>query len=171
MVPAQIIGPPLAVAQTVLFLAAALHDVATRTIPNRLVLGIGGTEIICQFLAGSTSSAMMAAAAILTFAAFCWRQGYLGGGDAKLIAAACLVVAPDQVISLILATAIAGGFLSIFYIALKSICIEFPHAARPPARWLVARILRVERHRLRHKITLPYATAIAAGTLFVLWRG
>lgn len=171
MAPAQIIASPLLAAGIFLLLAAALHDVATRTIPNRLVAGVACTGLACQFMAGNAVPAGIAGAAVLAVSLAFWRRGYLGGGDAKLLAAAALMVPANQILSFILTTAVAGGVLSLFYLVMKGLCAAPRPTTKPAARSLIARILRIERWRLRHGIALPYATAIAAGTVFVLWRG
>nr|WP_294521374.1 A24 family peptidase [uncultured Rhodopila sp.] len=167
----QIITMLLPAAGILLLLAAALQDIATRTIPNGLVAGVAGIGVIRQIVEGSVSPSLLAFAAVLIAALVCWRGGYIGGGDAKLLAAASLMVFPGQVVSLIPAIAISGGLLSLLYLTLRPLWTEHRPATKPRTGWLFARILRVERHRLRHGITLPYAAAIAAGTIFVVWRG
>nr|WP_294505512.1 A24 family peptidase [uncultured Rhodopila sp.] len=154
-----------------LLLAAALQDIATRTIPNGLVVGVAGIGFIRQIVEGSALPGLLAFAVVLIAAILCWRGGFIGGGDAKLLAAASLMVFPGQVLALIPAIAIGGGLLSLLYLIVTPLCTSRRPAAKSRARWLFARILRVERHRLRHGITLPYAAAIAAGTIFVVWRG
>jgi prepilin peptidase CpaA len=167
----QIVTTQLLAAGVLLLLAAALHDIATRTIPNSFVLCIAGTGFIRQILQGSIMPGLAAFVLVLAAAIFCWRRRYIGGGDAKLLAAASLMVPPGQVMSLILAVAVAGGCLSLLYLSLRWLCTRPRAAAIPRSRRPVARFLRMERYRLRRGITLPYATAIAAGTIFVLWRG
>lgn len=161
----------LLAAGILLLLAAALHDIATRTIPNGLVLGVVGVGLSRQTLTGETLSALAVAAIVLGVTILCWRRGYLGGGDAKLLPATSLMVPANQVMALIAATAIAGGVLALLYLVAGRVFSPQPLGLKRNSRHLAGRILRVERRRLRRGITLPYATAIAAGTLFVLWRG
>jgi prepilin peptidase CpaA len=158
-------------AGVILLLAAALHDVATRTIPNGTVLGIAGIGIAWQGLSHTLSAGLTAGAVVLVAGLLCWRCGLLGGGDAKLTAAASLMVPAHEVIPQVLAIAIAGGWLSMVYLILRRLLRTPGRATETARRSIPARILRVEHRRLRRGITLPYAAAIAAGTLFVLWRG
>jgi prepilin peptidase CpaA len=161
----------LLLAAAVLLLVAAVQDVATRTIPNRLVLSVAAVGMALRILAGGAVPSLLAGSAVLAAGMVCWQRGYLGGGDAKLLVAASLLVPASQVIALVLATAVAGGLLGLVYLFLRRFCVR-PRFIRGPTPELIpARILRIELWRLRHGISLPYATAIAAGTLFILGRG
>ena len=89
----------------------------------------------------------------------------MGGGDVKLLGATALAVPPGSVPTLVFVMGMAGGLLSLFYLAARRL-VHAPSATRP--RSLIARALRVERWRIRRGGPLPYACAIAAGGLFVL---
>ncbi len=148
-----------------LLLTASMHDLIARTVPNRLagvlaVLGIGLRAVDGSLLAG-----ICAGVVVFVLAAICWRRGWMGGGDVKLLAASAIVVPPSMVVSFIAAVAIFGGVLALLYLMAGRL-VTPPRAARP--RTLLARALRVERWRIHRGGPLPYACAIAAGGLFIL---
>ncbi len=110
----------------------------------------------------------MVAGMLLLVAALFWLRGYMGGADSKLLAAAGLLVAPGSVPTMILATALAGGLLCLPYLPGR-VLFARPTRGRPSE--LLRRLLRCEHWRLRRRGPLPYAVAIAAGTLFALLQG
>lgn len=146
-------------------IVAALHDLAVRTVPNALIAALG----VCALILAALQHRLLASVAIsilLLLTAFAlWLRRYLGGADAKLLAVCTLLVAPGSVLPMLLATALAGGVLCLPYISGRFLLAP-PVAARPDRT--LARLLRCERWRLRRQGPLPYAVAIAAGTLFVL---
>jgi len=155
----------LAGVSAALLTIAALHDTATRTIPNWVpillaVLGIGIRILDGQVLPGTAAAGLLFAACVLA-----WRLGWLGGGDAKLAPAFALVLPPGQVASFVLVTALAGGVLALAYLLL---CRIVPRPAPGRRRGLLPRCLKAEAWRISRRGPLPYAVAIAAGGLFVL---
>lgn len=165
----------LATSAVALLLFAALHDLAARTVPNAASGAIAALGLGLRTLAGDLAAALAAALLVFVLAAFCWRRGWLGGGDVKLLGAAALLVAPPRLPALLAAVALAGGGLALVYLALS---VLLPAAARPPASaprrsgaTIWRRVLRVERRRIRRRGPLPYASAIAAGAMIVLLRG
>jgi prepilin peptidase CpaA len=80
-------------------------------------------------------------------------MGWLGGGDAKLLAAASLWVGPAGAAPFVVFTALAGGALALALMAARTV-------AAPPEKgpeWL--------RRALTPKGDIPYGVAIAAGAL------
>lgn len=156
------------VAAASLLVAAALHDVAFRTVPNWLsaaVLGIGvAAAVFNRHLLYSLASA----AILFAVAALCWRRGLMGGGDVKLLAASGALLPIGGRIEFLLSVAICGGLLAVVYLILQRI-IRTPSKAKP--RSLLGRILRAERWRLARRGPLPYASAIAAGALLIVFGG
>ncbi len=152
----------------VLLAVAALHDLAVRTVPNALtgiiaVCGLWLALIQHRFLPSIGVSALL-----LGLSAILWLRGYMGGADAKLLAATGMLVTPGDVPTMLLATVLAGGLLCLPYLPGGRLFAR-PVPGRP--RTVPARLLRCERWRLRRHGPLPYAVAIAAGTLFVLLQG
>jgi len=155
----------IVVSGVLLLIVAGWCDIATRTVPNQIPAALAGIGIVLRMFAGDLLIALAVACVVFLLAFFCWRRGWLGGGDVKLFAAAALLVAPARVPGLVIDTALAGGMLALLYLALQAV-LPAPAPARPAAR--LARVLRVEQWRIRHRAPLPYASAIAAGAIFVL---
>ncbi|MBV8095261.1 MAG: prepilin peptidase [Acetobacteraceae bacterium] len=153
-------------AAALLLIGAALHDIAARTIPNWLCAALAGIGLILRITDGTIVSGLLAAGLVFALALLCWLRRWLGGGDAKLLAAVALVLPPTQVPTSLAVIAIGGGFLGLLYLALRPL-IGRPGNARP--RGLLARICRAEQFRLSRGGPLPYAVSIAAGALITLF--
>jgi prepilin peptidase CpaA len=158
----------LALAITGLLIGAALHDLAFRTIPNGIPFAICAIALVLRYNQGSLPEGALVACIVFVASFLIWRRGLLGGGDVKLISAASLSIAPAMALDLLFCIALAGGALALIYIVLRRLAP--PPAHVKPAR-LASRILRVEQWRIRRGGPLPYASAIAAGTIFVLFQG
>jgi prepilin peptidase CpaA len=161
----QLTVTALGLASLLLILAAAAHDVMARTVPTGLCLVIAGLGFAARVLAGEAASGLAAAAIVFLAAGLCWRRGWLGGGDVKLLAACALVVPPHAVPGLVAGTAIAGAGLALVYVAARR-WVRPSYGSRPMG--LLARAARAERWRLARGGPLPYAVAIALGTAAVL---
>jgi prepilin peptidase CpaA len=154
----------LAIAAAVL-VVAALHDLAVRAIPNQLITAVTAVGLALALLQHKLVASLAVAALVLLAAVALWLRGYFGGADAKLLAASGLLVPPVAVVPMLLATALAGGVLCIPYL-LGPRLLPRPRPGRPTR--LLPRLLRCELWRLRRGGPLPYAVAIAAGTLFAM---
>ncbi len=157
-------------------LYAALHDIAARTIPNQVPAGLLGIGLVLRLLSNSVCTGLMCAAILFLLGFICWRRGWLGGGDVKLIAAVGFVLPPLLCPAFLGAMALAGGVLALIYGSLAAIFRRRappprPHRTRAHALPLWRRALGAERWRLSRGAPLPYASAIAAGYLFILLRG
>jgi len=145
-----------------LMVAAALSDAVRFTIPNWLVgaimalfpvmalsaAGIGWSEAGFHLLAGL-------AALVFGFALF--APGWIGGGDAKLIAAAALWIGWTDLAAFAFHTALAGGVLVLVLLAARRMAPAFPL----PAGW-------VARSAFAENAPVPYGIAITAGALWTL---
>lgn len=148
-----------------ILLMASLNDIATRTISNRLVILLSLAGATVHMVDGDLIGSLIAATAVFLVAAWCWRRGWMGGGDVKLLGAAALSMAPGSVLSFVIAVAISGGLLAILYLVAQPLL--GPSIPTRP-KGLLARVVRAERWRIRRGAPLPYACAIAAGLLFVI---
>ncbi len=148
-----------------LFLLAALHDVMARTVPNGLALLLAITGIAARVIDRTFLLGLAIGALVFVLAALCWRRGWMGGGDVKLLGAGAIAVPPILVLPFITVMAISGALLALVYLTGRS--LPAPHASARPAS-LLARVARIERWRLHRGGPLPYACAIAAGGVFVL---
>jgi prepilin peptidase CpaA len=168
-----LIGQLASALGAVLLVAGALHDVAARTIPNWVSLGLFVLGVLLRLLDSPYALLTGLSLALLVFAVavFCWRRGWLGGGDVKLLAAAAIFVPPAHVGDLMIAVTLFGGVVGLIYLLGR--LLSYGQAPRPGARpqSLLARIMRVERRRLCRGGPLPYASAIAAGTIFIIFAG
>jgi prepilin peptidase CpaA len=151
-------------AATALLFAAA-HDVAVRTVPNVVSLIVAVAGLGLQMLDRQLVPALFGGALVFAGTWQCWRRGWIGGGDVKLLSACALLVPPALVPELLLSTTIAGGVLALCYLALSRLLPGGP-AQRPTS--LIGRIWRTERRRIRRRLSLPYACAISAGVLLTL---
>jgi len=143
----------------VLVILAALKDVTSYTIPN----WISGVLIIAFIPAALTSGLPLGATGMhLVVGLVClvagigmFALGWIGGGDAKLFAAAGLWLGFNSMSTFLLVTALAGGALAIALLRLRS---NWARNVLPvgPA-WV---------ERLREpKGNAPYGVAIALGAL------
>jgi prepilin peptidase CpaA len=152
---------------------AAVHDLLARTVPNWMPLWLAVIGLLESALAGRLLVSLFVGAAVFVVSGLCWKRGWLGGGDVKLLGAAAIAMPPMAVASFVVAVSLAGGVLSVMYLALGRlirVAVPAPVGGRSAARpvGVLTRALRCERWRLRRGGPLPYAVAIAAGGLIVL---
>ena len=100
---------------------------------------------------------MGAGALTLAIGFFMITRGWLGGGDAKLIAAIMLWAGPERAMEFVLVTTVAGGFLAVGLLFRN----RLPHATVPSLNGPEASPIAPS------KRTIPYAVAIACGGLYV----
>lgn len=147
---------------------AALRDVALRLVPNAVPLAIAAVGTALRVMDGDLLTGLVAGVVVFAAAAACWRRGWLGGADVKLFGAGALLVRPGAAFAFVLTACMAGGVLALLY-WLAGRLVALPSATRPSN--VLARLVRVERRRLRRGGPLPYAVAITAGVCFTLWQG
>jgi prepilin peptidase CpaA len=155
----------LAGSSVVVVSLAAVRDLATRSVPNWLALAVLILGATSRFLDGTLLIATVAGTAVFSLSALCWRRGWMGGADVKLLSAAAVCVPPDHLFQMLVLIAFSGGLLALIYILASRVVPD--HPIRRPT-WLPARIARVECWRLRRHPTLPYVCAIAAGLTLTL---
>ncbi len=133
---------------------AVVTDLTSRRIPNWLTLPflaagllVGGVR---GGMAGLARSAAGAGLAVLLLAAFCLLRG-MGWGDLKLCAAIGAWIGPGPLGLALIMTAITGGLIAVAALLWRGM------GHRVPAR------LRLDDQAA---FKLPYAPAIAVGTLF-----
>jgi len=146
-------------------LVAAWQDIATRRVANGLAIVLAVLGIAERVATGSLLSGLLAGAIVFVLAALCWRRGWLGGADVKLLAAAAIIVPPYQLPTFLGAVGITGALLALLYLTIRFIC---PAPAQSRSHRLLARAWRAERWRIRRGGPLPYVCAIAGGFLFVV---
>ena len=132
-----------------MLLWAAVIDIRTRTIANRLNLAIALMAPLFWWATGVDlwpDAAIRVAVAIAIFLLFAlaFQLGVMGGGDVKLAAALALWFPPGATVLLIVLMSLAGGVLTVI------VMIEH----------------KIKRNQGRPEI--PYGVAIAFGGLWLL---
>jgi prepilin peptidase CpaA len=99
-----------------LFIVAAYGDVKSFRLPNWLVAAIALLALVRLFAIGDPSVALYtveASFAVLAIAFVLFALGYIGGGDAKLIAAAALLIGYRDLYSFLVFMCICGAIMSL----------------------------------------------------------
>lgn len=141
-----------------LTIVAALNDLTTMKIPNWISVAMFAGFFPAALALGlplqdvGLHLAVFAAALFVGMALFALR--WIGGGDAKLIAAASLWFGPGGVVIFLLAVALIGGLF----------CVVLILARRHGAAYAIAAPAWVGR-LMEPKGDIPYGVAIAAGAL------
>ena len=139
---------------------AALSDLFTMTIANRVSLILVGGFALLAVLGGMSAADILAhvgAAAcvlVVTFALF--ACGWIGGGDAKLAAAAVLWLGFAHLADYLLYASLLGGALTVLLIQFRAL---------PLPRMLVGREWAERLHRRGGGV--PYGIALAVAALLV----
>ena len=148
------------------FIAAACVDVRQRRIPNALSYLIGSLGLLRILLAGDTMAAgwtLVAAAGVLVVAFMFFWGGTFGGGDAKLLTGAVLLVGYHDLFDLIVLMSLFGAVLAVAILIGDRLIPRLrrtvqraavPDAAAPAARHVWP--------------TVPYGVAISAAGMIML---
>ncbi|WP_374469110.1 prepilin peptidase [Phenylobacterium sp.] len=142
-----------------LVIVAALRDAASYTIPNSISLALLAAFPPAALALGLPLPAIGLHAAIGLVALLAgmamFAMNWIGGGDAKLFAAAALWLGFPAVASFLLGTCVAGGLLALLLLTLRSARVR-PLVTAGPG-WLVRLAEPGE--------SVPYGLAICAGAL------
>jgi len=137
--------------------AAAAVDVRTRKIPNGLTAATALLALAVHVPEGIAPVLIALATMVLAFLAgsVAFSAGWFGGGDVKLIAACCGVIGGIAALSLVLDILAAGAVLALVTAAFRGRLVALVRSTAAVA----AHGAPVEKN------TLPYAVAIAAGSI------
>jgi prepilin peptidase CpaA len=164
---------------SVIFGLVSVYDFCYRKIPDvfpALITSIGlGMLVINGDWLGGFTTLGLAVATFFVLALLC-MAGKLGGGDVKLLAASVLLVGASSFFDFLILTALAGGVLSLVYIAAFLILkgLSTPSAAAAsvlPSKILKSRLhllWRIERRRILRRSSIPYGIAISGGSILSL---
>jgi prepilin peptidase CpaA len=155
-----------------LVLAAALCDLARRRIPNQLLLLAWAFAGVLHVMLGTGAwlSILGGAAVGLVLFLPMYVGGGMAAGDVKLMATVGAVLGPWTALKIALASFCLGGLMAVFVLAAGGRLYEGWSATLRLLYW----------HRQRHTQStgevlkppsvgaLPYAVAVALGTLVVL---
>ena len=136
---------------------AGAMDLLTMTIPNRISLALLAAFLVAAPLTGMPVSVFLShvavGTAVLAAGIAMFAFGWMGGGDAKLLAAAALWIGFDNLAMYLAQVAILGGVLAILLLAYR----RFPMDGWPLPGWAL---------RLHGQGTgIPYGLAIAGAAL------
>ncbi len=138
---------------------AAATDLLTMTIPNRLSLGLSAAFLIVAPIAGLSWQEILihlaAGSSMLLAGLLLFSLGWVGGGDAKLLAAASLWLGFEPMVQFLGYVGVFGGALAVAILAYRSI----PAGALPLPGWAARLHVKGE--------GMPYGVAIAAGALTI----
>jgi len=142
----------------VLLIAAAVSDVLTMRISNRLPLAIAVLFLLAAPFAGLDAGTVLLhvlAAAVLLLVGFgLFASRVLGGGDAKLMAAVALWVGLPGLPPFLFGMSLAGALLALVLLAFRRVMLP---ASAARYGWIA---------RLHDgNAGIPYGVAIAAGAL------
>jgi prepilin peptidase CpaA len=155
----QLITAILIFAFPALVVIGGLRDATTFTIPNWISLALIAVFLPAALVGGVSLPQIGLAGLIGLGALFAamgfFAMGWIGGGDAKLFAAAALWLGFPAIVNFVLVTGLAGGALALALLGLRSMWLR-PIAERGPA-WF-GRLARPGGD-------VPYGVAIAFGAL------
>jgi prepilin peptidase CpaA len=139
---------------------AAASDLFTMTISNRVSLLLAAGFLVLALLGGMGVHDILlhlgAGAAVLAMAFVCFAMGWVGGGDAKVAAAAALWFGFGHLLNYLLYASLFGGALTLLLLQFRQWPLPYPFAGQA---WL---------SKLHAKESgIPYGIALAIGALMV----
>jgi prepilin peptidase CpaA len=139
---------------------AAVSDLLTMTISNRVSLLLIAGFVILAFISGMTGENILlhilAAFTVLTVAFGLFAMNWIGGGDAKVASAAALWFGFSHLLSYLLFASLFGGAFTLLLLQFRT--WPLPYFLRKQA-WL----LRLH----TPDADIPYGVALALGALMV----
>ena len=154
----------LDVARLLLFPAlmafAAASDLFTMTISNRVSLALAAGFLVLALASGMAPSEILshlgAGASVLAVSFVCFAFGWIGGGDAKVAAAAALWFGFGHLLNFLVYASLFGGVLTLLLLQFRQWPLPYPLAGQA---WLL---------KLHAKESgIPYGIALAIGALAV----
>lgn len=156
-------------AAVVIFVIVAYQDVRTRRIPNALSLAIAALGLARVALAAEVIEAgytLAAAAIIFAITLGLFQRGAIGGGDAKILPAAALLVGYQELLGFLFLMSLCGGVLALATLAAEGLDLSFGGFRRGPR---VSSTAQSEGGRLAPKgSTVPYGVAVATAGVMTL---
>ena len=148
-----------------LMLAAAVSDVRSFRLPNWLVAAVALLFVIAALAAGMPLKLALwhtlAGTLVLAGGFVLFSARIIGGGDAKLLAAAALWMGWSKLAMFLLYTALAGGVLAIAILLWELVRLHVEITSGNSDSSLIRRVTSL-------KPDLPYGVAIAAGACATL---
>ncbi|TRO95641.1 pilus assembly protein CpaA [Glycocaulis profundi] len=145
-----------------LMLLAAWTDARAYTIPNWISGAIIALWPLGAFALGLTwaeaGMSLLTGLAVLAVMIGLWAPGWIGGGDAKLIAAGALWFGWPGAVTFILLAGVCGGVLALALVLARRFAPAMPGMK---AEWMADGVLA-------QGSPAPYGIAIAAGALWAI---
>jgi prepilin peptidase CpaA len=143
-------------------LCAAVIDVRVQRIPNALTAALAAIAVAIHASRSLADAALAIVAGLAAFAfgAIVFRLGWFGGGDVKLLAAACALISLPHCVALVAAILAMGAVLALASAAMQGRFIA-----------LLRSTASVAAHGMpTERFALPYGVAIAAGSVvYTAW--
>jgi prepilin peptidase CpaA len=154
---------------------AAFNDLRERRIPNRLTGGLAALYplyVLVSPMPVAWPAALGLAVVVFVIGLGLFARELIGGGDVKLIAALSLWAGPEQFVSFMLVTALAGGALSLLTLWYRRwgglIDAHLAGLGLAPAGSCPALPDAPSQRSAGCSATLPYGIAIAAGGIAII---
>lgn len=152
---------PLLLVFPVAMALAGVFDLLTMTIPNRISLALVAAFCVAAPFSGLPVETLLVhvgvGLAVLAAGIFLFAMGWLGGGDAKLLAAASLWIGWDGLVVFLAEVAVLGGVLAVAILGYRMLPVDALPLTLP--EWAT---------RLHKKGTgIPYGVAIAGAALLL----
>lgn len=156
-------------------LAGVWTDIRSRRIPNGLTVVALLTALALRALVGAAAllDGVFGAGLALVLLLPLFALGGVGGGDAKLLVAVGAFLGPMAFLVALLATAIAGGLMSLAWAIRRGVILPALLNTRGLLKYVFTGGRRGERTTLATPgaVSIPYGVAIAAGAMFAVWFG
>lgn len=158
------------VALMLLLIPAVISDVRTRRIPNALVFPAWGVGVALGFLLGGIDGGLVSlgglGVALLVGVPF-WAVGWMGAGDIKLLAAVGALVGSATIWPVLGAVGVSGLFLALAALLYRGLLAQAlkRYWASLSMSYAARRGIYVRPGEAEQEVRLPYAIAIAAGTI------
>jgi prepilin peptidase CpaA len=139
---------------------AAASDLLTMTIPNRVSLALVAGFVALALASGMATTDILshvgAGAAVLVIAFACFAMNWVGGGDAKVAAAASLWFGFAHLLDYLVYASLFGGALTLLLLQFR----QWPLPLRLASQSWLARLHAKESG-------IPYGIALAIGALMI----
>jgi prepilin peptidase CpaA len=165
----------LLISSVICVVVAAVIDIRTQKIPNWLTLPSILIGIILNFCADGNKGLISSALGLLTgflLLYFVYLLGGMGAGDVKLLCAVGALLGPRMVFYTFIWMALAGGALAfVFILSKKAFSQTFRNIKILLLGWVTGTANSEANITIKNQslIKLPYAVAIALGTLLAVW--
>src|SRR4051794_9222635 len=109
------IAVTMTMASAAVLLLAACHDVVSRTVPNWMPAAVACFGIVAALASDRLLFSLGLGLAVFVAAAICWRRGWMGGADVKLLGGIAIVLPPQMVSMFVIAMSLSGAVHAIAY--------------------------------------------------------